>query len=275
MEKANRLCIIHGNCQGEVLAAFLAASPEFSAAWRVEFYVNFQRQAIPAESLAGCGLFLHQHLGERWGGLSSASLAARLPEGALRVRYPNMLFKGYWPFWSSKPGFEFADSLLDGFIERGLSAAEALHMTLRCDLDRLFGLGRMLGETLAVERAKELSSDVKYVHALESGFRSRQLFQTVNHPRAELMLLVADGVLGVLGLPPLPEDFRRTCPELYPEFELPIHPKVAAFHGLGFCPPGRRFNVFGQGLTYEEYAALYIDCRLSGRADFTAYLQGA
>lgn len=275
MEAAKRSCIIHGNCQGEVLAAFLAASPEFSAAWRVEFYVNFTRQAIPEESLADCGLFLHQHLGPQWGELSSPALKARLPARALSVCYPNMLFKGYWPFWSNRPGFEFSDSLLDGLLDRGLSAPEALHVALRTDLDRLFGLAGLFEQTMAIEREKELQSDVKYADLLTGRFRREKLFQTVNHPRASLMLHVADSVLGLLGLPPLPDEFRRVCPELYPEFELPIHPKVAAFHKLEFCAPGQRFNVFGQALGYDEYAALYIDCKLAGRSDFTAYLQGA
>lgn len=274
MDAGKGLCIIHGNCQGETLAALLAASPEFVAAWRVEYYVNFTRQAIPDESLARCGLLLHQHLGGQWGEFSSDALRARLPREARPICFPNMLFKGYWPFWSGEPGFDYRDTLLDSLLERGLSPPQALAMALRLDLDRLHGLGGLLADTLAREREKERLSDVLYVDEIEGLFRAEKLFQSVNHPRKRLMLHAADGVLKLLGLPPLPEGFKAVCPELYPEFELPIHPRVAAFHGLTFCGGETRFNVYGQSLTYAQYAALYLDCKASGRSDFIAYLQG-
>jgi hypothetical protein len=274
MDGGEGLCIIHGNCQGETLAALLLASPEFVAAWRVEYYVNFTRQAIPDESLGRCGLFLHQRLGEQWGEFSSEALRARLPRGARSISFPNMLFKGYWPFWSGEPGFDYRDTLLDSLLDRGLAPPEALAMALRLDLDRHFGLAGLLADTLARERGKERLSDVGYVHLIEESYRAEKLFQSVNHPRKRLMLHAADGVLALLGLPPLPEGVKAACPELYPEFELPIHPKVAAFHGLKFCGGDTRFNVYGQSLTYREYAALYLDCRAGGRSDFIAYLQG-
>lgn len=274
MGRMKQLCILHGNCQGETLAALLSASPEFSGAFEVAFYVNFTRQAIPQGSLGRCGLFLHQHLGEKWGELASARLRSRLPESAVSLCFPNMLFKGYWPFWSSRPGFDYSDSLLDQLLERGLTKGEILYVALRGDLDAMFGLAGLLADTLAREREKERLSDVKYVDLIERGFRAERLFASVNHPGKRLMLHVADAVLAGLGMPPLPEEFRRACPELYPEFELPIHPAVATFHGLTFLGEGRRFNVYGQALTYGEYISLYLDCKLAGRGDFIAFLQG-
>jgi len=275
METARSLCILHGNCQGETLAALLGASPEFSAAYRVEYYVNFTRQEIPEENLSRCALFLHQHLGSHWGDVSTGSLKARLPRQTTSICYPNMLFTGYWPFWSSRSGFEFSDSLLDGLLDRGLSGPEVLHVALKGNLARMYDLGALLANTLAMERDKEALGDVKYVDMMESLFRTERLFNTVNHPRARLMLHAADSVLSLLSMPPLPEDFKAALPEISPEFELPIHPQVARFHGLCFGLEGTTYNVFGQAMTHADYTRLYIDCKLAGRADFTAYLQGA
>ncbi|MBI4806896.1 MAG: hypothetical protein HY795_16895 [Desulfovibrio sp.] len=269
-----KLCILHGNCQGETLAALLSASPEFASGLEVEFYVNFTRQAIPEESLSRCGLFLHQHLGANWGELSSESLKARLPRNAAVLCYPNMLFKGYWPFWSNRAGFDYSDSLLDGLLERGLAKAEALHVALKGNLDRMFGLAGLLADTLGREREKESLCDVPYVDLIEDAFRHEKLFQSVNHPRKRLMVHVAQTILARLGLPPLPDGFQEACPELYPDFELPIHPQVAAFHGLTFGGEGWRFNVYGQPMTYAEYIGLYLDCKLAGRGDFIRYLHG-
>jgi len=275
MKAAKELCILHGNCQGETMAALLSASPEFTAAYEVEYYVNFTRQAIPGESLDRCGLFLHQHLGPEWGDLSSAALRDRLGPDARSVCFPNMLFKGYWPFWSNRPGFEYADSLLDGLLERGLSGPEALHMALRGNLDRMYGLAGLLADTLAREREKEALCDVKYVDLIEADFRRKKLFQSVNHPGRGLMLHAADAVLAALSMPPLPDEFKAVCPELYTDFELPIHPQVAAFHGLGFVSEGQLFNVYGRAMTYAAYIAEYLACKQAGRSDFIAWLQGA
>jgi hypothetical protein len=257
------------------MAALLSASPEFMAAYEVEYYVNFTRQAIPPESLGRCALFLHQHLGPEWGELSSEALRKRMPPDARSVCFPNMLFKGYWPFWSSRPGFEYSDSLLDGLLERGLSRAEILHVALRGNLDRMHGLAGMLADTLAREREKESRCGVKYVDLIEADFRRERLFQSVNHPGRRLMLHAADSILAALSMPSLPEEFTSVCPELYSEFELPIHPQVAAFHGLEFVSPGQLFNVYGRPMTYAAYIGEYIDCKLAGRPDFIAWLQGA
>jgi hypothetical protein len=274
MGRAKTLCILHGNCQGETLAALLLASPEFNQAFEIRFHVNFTRQAVPAEDLARCGLFLHQHLGEEWLELSSNHLRGQLPKKAHSLCFPNMLFKGYWPFWTSGTGVELADSLLDHLIEQGLGKADILHVALRGDLDAMFGLAGLLEETLAREREKEKSSAVKYVDIIEEGFRREKLFQSVNHPGNRLMLHVADSVLSALGMPPLPQGFKEVCPVLHPKFEMPIHPQVAAFHGLSFAGQGCRFNVYGVALTYAEYMGLYVDCRLAGRGDFINFLHG-
>ena len=274
MKDVKRLCILHGNCQGEVLAALLAASPEFQDAYRVEYYVNFTRQAIPQESLAHCALFLHQHLGEHWGDLASSALRARLPQGCVALSYPNMFFKGYWPFWSGKAGFDFRDSMLDELIDRGLETADVLRLALSRNLPAMFGLQDSLEQTLAQEEAKQAHCDVPYAHLIRRDSLRRRLFNTVNHPRKELMLHAADGVLELLGLPPLPEDFPSLCPEVFAEFELPINPRVAERFGFEFGQDKQLYNVYGAQMTYAEYAALYVACKRDGRSDFSAYLQG-
>jgi len=272
MDGGKKLCVLHGNCQGETLAAFLAASPEFTAAFEVEYYVNFTRQAIPEASLARCGLLLHQHLGPEWGDLASDALKQKLPPGAQSLCFPNMLFKGTWPFWSNREGFDYADTQLDGLLTRGLDKTEILFVALRGELDRMYGLSSLLKETLRREREKEAFSQVKYVDIIEADFRGEKLFASVNHPGKRLMLHAADSVLALLGMPPLPEAFRQACPELYQDFQLPIHPRVAAHHGLAFGGWGEKYNVYGQPLTYPEYISLYLDCKLAGRKDFINFL---
>lgn len=268
-----QLCVLHGNCQGETLKALLAASPEFVERFDVEYYVNFTRQAIPPSSLARCALFLHQHLGDKWGELSSKALRTALPATARALCYPNMLFTGYWPFWSNRPGFDYADTFLDTLLERGLKPAEALHVALHGRLAKAFDLPALLAGSFALERNKEAHADIAYVDLMEGLFRTEKLFNSVNHPGNRLIFHTADAVLALLDMPPLGEEIRLLCPPLYPDFELPIHPQVAAAFGLAFGDEATRFNVYGQALTYAEYIGLYLACKQAGRSDFINFLQ--
>lgn len=267
-----QLCLLHGNCQGEVLAALLSASLEFTARYEVEFVVNFTQEPVRPGSLARCGLYLHQHLGPLWGELSTQAFVARLPGGCKTICFPNMFFTGYWPFWSNRAGFDCADSFLDDLIEQELDRDECLRQATRADVSRLFDLKALLEASLAREREKEALCDVPYVSYMEENFRTRQLFRTINHPGREILLRTADAVLALLDMAPLPPAFREICPDFYGDFELPVHPGVAAFHGLAFAGAERRYTIYGTAMTYAEYAARYLDCRMAGRADFLAYL---
>jgi len=266
-------CLIHANCQGEQLAELLRAHPEFGRAYDVRHYVNYVREIIPREELSACDLFLYQRLDEKWGELASDALLPRLRPDARAICIPNFLFRGYWPFWSSAPGFDFSDSFLDALIERGLSNKEILHIHLFTDPGRYYDLEAIFRHSWDVERRKERDWDIKPLDLVEAQFRRERLFNTINHPGKRLCLFVADETLRVLGMAPLPEDVRDRFPEPYAEFVLPIHPAVAKFQGLGFAGPGETFNVFGKRMDYARYVSLYLECKRMGETDFTAFLR--
>jgi hypothetical protein len=90
---------------------------------------------------------------------------------------------------------------------------------------------------------------------------------------------VAQGILDALGLPPLTEreislvGLHAAFPS-YTDFELPVHPQVAAFHGLEFGGPQQTYVMFSRRMTFEQYISRYIDCRLNGLdGEFVGYLQ--
>ena len=89
---------------------------------------------------------------------------------------------------------------------------------------------------------------------------------------------MTQGVLATLGLPGLPKMTSQNYIRFgdpYPEFALPIHPQVAAFHGLAFAGPDTRYEVFGKQKTFEQYINNYIDCRVHGLDPFVVYLHVA
>ena len=271
-DAVKRLCILHANCQGDPLAFLLAASPAFSALYSIRRFVNYRRDPIPDDLLANCSLFLFQPLGDAWDELATSRLAGRLPRDARCLQIPNMFFKGYWPFWTNTGPLDFGDSFLDRLAEQGLSKAEAIHVYLRGKLETKFDLDAIAAATLERERDKERAAAIKTADFVAAHWRERQLFTSVNHPVPELLIRVADGILAAIHLPPVPETARRACPPCDADFDLPIHPAVGRHFGLPFVSEQRQYNIFGHPMTFAQYAARYMDCRLSGLDNFIAYL---
>lgn len=265
------LCLLHANCQGAPLARLLAASPNFAARWRIRHCVNYTREAVPDEALAACTLFLYQRLGGQWGELASDRLLARLSPGVTALCLPNLFFKGYWPLWTNASSMHFGDRYLDALTDRGLTPAEILHVYLRGNLAEVFDLEALIAESQALERERERGTILELTDYVEAHWKKEQLFTTVNHPGPGLMRMVADAVLGRLGLPPLA--LGADGPELAcdPLFELPVHPAVGRHFGLAFVGEDRLYPVYGKRLTFRQYALCYVDCRRHGY-DFQDYL---
>lgn len=299
------LCLIHANCQGDPLAALLAAAPQFAERYEIRRYTNYLRERIAPAELSGCGLFLYQHLGEKWDDHASDRLLAMVNPAARVLRLPNMLFTGYWPFWTNKSPMDFGDAFLDRLVSMGLSMAEILHVYLHGDIAAKYDLDAMLRASLDVERDKERGADAELgmtgsaersraggggaaasaapgaipavvtptVDVVEALWKEERLFATINHPNRRLVLHVAEGVLAALGMDPLPPEVRDGFADPYPEFELPIHPQVAAHHGLAFGGPDAAYNIYGRRMTFEDYVRRYVDCRMRGIDNFIGYLQ--
>lgn len=266
-------CFLHANCQGEPLAYLLSLSPEFATRWELAYQVNYTGTAVSPSVLAQCSLFLYQYLGPQWGDTSSEALLACLPAHAVAVRLPNLFFKGYWPFWTSQSRMNFGDTHLDALTDKGLSAAEAVHIFLKSDLTQFYDLDTMLAESQALERQREAGSIIELVDFVDAHWRHEPLFTTINHPGPKLTLMVANAVLHAVGLPPLPESVLGThVISCDPHFHLPIHPGVARHFGLTFANEHTLYPVFGRKMTYREYALCYADCRIREQ-NLLEYLQ--
>ncbi|CAK7073533.1 MAG: hypothetical protein DELT_02012 [Desulfovibrio sp.] len=275
MERSGReLCLVHANCQGEPLELLLGASPEFRARWHIRHYTNYTKKLVPAEDLKNATLFLYQHLGPEWEAVSSETLLGALNPKAVSLCIPNMFFKGYWPFWSSAGPMNFADALLEKLYASGAGKPEILKIYLHGDVTKMTDIDAVLAETLRVEEAKERRCDVKTAAFVAAHWQKRRLFQTVNHPGEELLLLMAQGILARLGLPLLDAETCASFQYGYEGFQLPIHPQVAAHLGLPFGGEETAYPVFGRYMTFAQYVSRYIDCRMNGFEDsFLAYLQ--
>lgn len=272
---AKSLCILHANCQGDALRPLLENTPPFARHFEIRQLCNYTREEVADRDLATCGLFLHQRLAPRWGEIATERLLPRLGPDAQAIILPNLFFKGYWPFWTNAfKGIDFADSLLEKLLAAGLSPEDALRLYLKGDPALLGDVEAVAEDSLAREEAKEADDPIRTAHILRERWREEQLFLTVNHPGHVLLFHVAEELLRLLGLGPLPESVRKAYVHPQEEFWLPLHPALGPRLGLGFASRERRYPVFGASLTHQEYTAAYLSCRAHGVRDLVGFLRG-
>lgn len=253
-----QLCLIHANCQGDMLQHLLECSPAFAQRFTIQKYTNYLREPIPPELFDRCALFLYQNLDPHWGELASANLLARLAPSTHVLRIPNMFFNGYWPLWTNKTTTDYGDMLLEHLVAQGLQAPQILHLYLKGRVNAMFDLDALLAASQAREAAKEHDIPIPTLPLVRELWREEQLFYTINHPGPRLLLHVANSVLQLLGFPQLDASVEKTLYARHEPFELPIHPQVGAHFGFAFAPAERRYQVYGQRMTHAQYAAAYV-----------------
>lgn len=267
------LCILHGNCQGDILAILLSKSEEFNKYFEIRRIVNYLNESIAPEDLSKCSLFLYQYLSPHWGANATDSLLRLLPSESANICFPNMFFKGYWPFWQkAESTIEFADSFLEMLLAKKLPVPALLNIYRKCDPALVGDITLIPAATLAIEKEKEKLTDIKYVHLIEENWQKRQLFLTINHPAMPLMIHVVNSVLNMLGFPALKESLTNKIPHPYDEFWLPIHPAIGERLALPFVNASRKYNCFSQKLTHAEYTNVYLACRMNNIYSLTSAL---
>jgi hypothetical protein len=252
----------------------LENTPAFARLFRLRGYTNYTREAIVRKDLRDCGLFLYQRLGAHWGDLSTEHLLSRLTPACRRIEIPNFFFKGYWPLWThARKSIDFADSLLDELLARGLAPRDALRVYLRSGPRLLVDVTAVAEESLREAEKREAACPVRCGHLLRERWREEQLFLTVNHPGTDLLFHLADGLLRLLGIGSLPETARRAYRHPHDEFWLPIHPALNGLLGLPFAQRDRRYPAFATSLTHREYTSCYLACRSQGVKDLVVFLR--
>ncbi|MFW5501024.1 MULTISPECIES: WcbI family polysaccharide biosynthesis putative acetyltransferase [unclassified Maridesulfovibrio] len=271
-----KICILHANCQGEPMEELLLLNEEFSTEYEIHRFTNYTRESIPAKLIAECDLLLYQPLlGTTWGDLASEKIISQLKKEARSIAFPSMLFLNYWPLWSSAPGFDYRDTFLDSLLEKELSESQILHLFMKTRLTNIYDLKEIMDKSISTERIKESRTPVKYVDWILENYRHRPLFNTINHPRTELLCMIANTILEELGMGRLSEQALQNFPPPFADFEQPIHPQVVEFLNLEFGEPQHRYHVYGAELTFEEYAMRYIKCRKNNIDDFIGFLMTA
>ncbi len=271
-----KLCIIHANCQGDTLKFLLESTPSFNQEYSIIKYTNYLDENIEQGALQRCHLLLYQRIGDKWGDNASEALLAQLSPHAYALEIPNMFFNGYWPLWTNKTFMAYGDLLLEELCTRPLQPAEILHLYIRGKLGAKYSVDDLRQQSYEKELGKEAHAPIKTLEFIEAHWRQEQLFHTVNHPAPIVSLYVADQILQHLSFDVVADSARQMLFAHEEEFIQPIHPQVGALYHLPFASAERLYPVYGQSMTFESYAAAYIQCRLQKGADaikdFVVYL---
>ena len=266
------LCLIHANCQGEVLRNILLSSQDFTKKFHIHLYTNYIREQIPEVDLQNAELFLYQNLGEHWGEFSSKQLLARINPHCQNIQIPNLFFKGYWPFWTNKiAAIDFANELLEKLLNLGLSTQDILKIYLPGNHPDFFRAKKIAMDSLQQEKIKEQDSPIHCANIIEEFWHNEQLFYTVNHPAKRLSLHVAQTILQLLDLPPLSPSFIQTFQHPDSNFILPIHPFVGTRLGLTFTGINVPYKIYSSQMTHKEFVIAYLACRLNNEKNIAAF----
>lgn len=275
---AKQICLINANCQGEALIPFLLASPGFYKYFEIQYTLNYKDPNKAQLSLDNYALFLHQYLDSKWGQKSTENISKDIPASCQSIIIPNMLFKGYWPFWTGHiKTIEFADILLEDLFNKGLPDSAILPLYIKLSENLLDSLNikpdKIIRETFEIEKEKERQTPIKYTALIEELWDGEQLFLTPNHPGIKLIAHTAKEILKLLGLSPFPESFIDTYRHPQDDFWLPIHPVISKKLKLPFAPFQRRYPCFGRDMTFKEYIIHYLACRRNNIFDLTGILK--
>ena len=266
------LCLIHANCQGEILRDLLLNNHDFNNKFHIHLYTNYIRESIPDEDLQNASLFLYQNLGDHWDEFSSKKLLARINPNCLTIQIPNLYFKGYWPFWTNKiDTIDFANTLLEKLLSLGLSTQEILQIYLSGQHPDFFPIKKIAQESLAHEKLKEQDSLIHYTSLIEEFWQTEQLFYTINHPAKRLSIHVAQSVFELLELPKLSPSFIQAFEHPESKFTLPVHPVVGTHLGLTFTGPNVRYRIYNNLITHKEFVFIYLACRLNNEKNIAAF----
>lgn len=249
--------IVYANSQGAGLLDLLAGHAAFSDHELV--FLSAQEAAMPDDDqLARCRVLIYQT------SFGLPGFLGRLPATAVRIVIPRITCTFLWPNAVERPGeplawrFPIGDRRLIAGVGRGESPEALAREYAASDLGRTFELNRLFELELDKWTAYDRDSDVRIGTLLKDEILSRRLFFAPDSPSDEVLAALANQVLGILGLPALEPREDDGGPHLLGGLELPVHPSIVRYFGLGYLTGEAHYPLFGGSKSLD--AAGYYLC---------------
>lgn len=187
---------------------------------------------------------------------------------------PVPLYQPFWPAYRNEPGqsdpsrpagvrgdrpvYPFGDKHVRVQLEQGESPENVISDYLALDVATSVDLDRLLSESLDGIERDDRTASVTVRNFIADGFRARQQFFVPDQPSNLLTHHISNGILELLGLPPISE---RVLERLLPfgKREAPIHPSIGRYFGAPYTGELRRYFVDRHRyLTFAEYICGYV-----------------
>ena len=263
-----RRLVAIGNCQVEMLALAMQATPQLAERFEARHYrpdVTGAMLEAARRDLASSDIVLMQDIAD----VEASPLKAEVPDGAQIVHAPCLHLASPWPFDGYNGPTDFAAAAQEG-LELTFTSLDSLLGRLRDqipDPEARFAAYAGLNVSGApdVERLSRfetrrlLEMDRKYgfeigAYIVES-FPRKRLFHTTAHPARKLLDMLLRHVTGELGKP---QGTRWRHFDKMQRDQTPIHPVLARRLGVRWADERTIYLHRGRPMTWEGYVRAYI-----------------
>jgi hypothetical protein len=265
-----RNVLVIGNCQAETVRQGFERAEPLRARFKAKYqFIGLQKQLHQRgiEELREADLILVQDIKD-W---QAYPLKEFIPEGIEIVQFPLLHFASLWPFdHYNGPGdkeaydrewpnltFLYQDGLL-ARLRREIPDREARFAAYRgLNIDGIVNYVRLHD----FERRRLSAMDRRFggeigKYVLDN-FQSRQLFYTIAHPNRQILSMLMQRLMGLLGIDE-PFPFVSEFDHLK-RLQVPVHPKVASALGVGWADERTEYLYEGRPTTWEAYTRAYIN----------------
>ena len=265
--------IFHGSCQMQVLAQAydLFVVPHTGD---TTTYIAPLRPSTEATSraVASADIVVEQIMP-----MAEAPPLAGVPDGARRLRVPLVDGSFLWPF-SGTPHpdsqrlygayhpfpSEMGDRFLLRALARGAAGEDAVRAYLAEDVVRVGHVARRHEIALELQARRDAGTSYRFAKLIEAHLPGERLFRTPYHLEARLSRHMLMTLLDDLGTcaPARQSVDRFYTRTLFGGLDLPIHPAIAAHHGLAWADATTRHAFWREEmLSFEDYARRFVQCR--------------
>jgi len=290
MADARQPCLLFVSCIGAAPKYFMQLSDDFRHRYRVTPYLFNDVSRLPEmldiiePQLPDTPLLIYHepdwmpYLGEYLDRYEE--FLERIPSGIIKISIPQPGFTALWPFhcgdprnadaerrrnrYGMLPFYAYGDTYVLRRLEEGVPPDEVVASYLAADLAAEVDLDNLLAGTLSMIERQDRSGTVKVADYIAGNFRSKMLFQTINHANNRLNLYMANKVLRLLECRTVPETVLDTVSEII-ERPMPVHPGVARHFGMSYIDADTRYPVDEiNNLTFAEFIRAYAYCADGG-----------
>jgi len=271
MTTAKQRIFFFGNCQGGWLAGALSQNPAIAERFEIIYLSDYVER--PADHpihqpgfLSTCSYAIWQTAY----GCQPPDFVGGLPASCRQIRYPTLWLKLLWPTYAvdprnkPEPGlpwgrFPNGDRLAMKLLEAGVSLEDLPKRYIDFDLNQLVNLERFSEMSLAELRYNDQQSDIAIAPFIESTFRRRKLFGTVNHPTYLVLNRLYHGLVAALLDTPVPAEPPppENAADIVGAEETPLHPQIMDHFRLEWAWPDMKWHFRSAFLNLTEYIRAY------------------